>query len=454
MYIKHINILHLFIVEPKIVNRFVQTDIIDKIDTPFEQTTLILNCWSEHFIDEFGVIFEEVLKFNFLKVIILVDINSEKNFQQLPAHIKDGCELVVIDSIHILSARIVWGNRCLGSWNSRAKKGFFPVGTLSRYNRIGLLEKLYQSGSLSAINWTAPKSENQLENIVRYYQNESSNRISAEDFNEFYSYIVKNAVSSEHGISTHAYTNLVPFFLVHDHPIELYNDAIFILVSERSSPTNNSTIITEKIPLAIMNHRPFILAGHPGTLKRLQAQGFETFTKYLPYPNYDDVVDNDIRMIQIAENVKVFSKILTDHQEEVDLATKHNYLLLNQIADNTIQLLENFACKYNISYTSLEEEFGLNPWTAQHYVHLPSLPNTSKPDAAEVRLREQYYIQEFNRKDEDKLWLDHYNSIKGADWPDISSRLEFDLLPDAIKTECISQFDFHPNRWYMRGIPG
>ena len=58
MKVKYFNILHLCLVDKKIVHKFVKEDILDQIDTPFQETELFLNFWSEHFKNQIRTVFE------------------------------------------------------------------------------------------------------------------------------------------------------------------------------------------------------------------------------------------------------------------------------------------------------------------------------------------------------------------------------------------------------------
>ena len=453
MQVKYFNILHLFIVENKVAHRFVKEDIIDHIDTPFNETELFLNCWSEHFINQIPMVFEELLKYDFKKITILADQNSKANYETLPTHITSRLNVIFIDSIHILSAKIVWGDRCDHTWNINATKGFFPTGNLNRYNRIQMLEELYRIGALDQLTWTFPKSKKQYMPVIDFYWF-VYNKIS-EDFDNFYNYCSKHAVNRSEGISPFAFTGLVPYYMSVDVPVDAYKDASFILVSETESIDNISPLITEKIPLAIMNHRPFILAGRSGTLKRLESMGFKTFNEHLPYPNYDSVKDNTQRLKQIAENVKAFPAILQQYQEEISANITHNYELLNKIASTTEEKLKSLVEIYELPCLSLSELFGLNPWVDQHYVHLPGKQNIQKPNAARLRSRENQYLKELTPEDDrfkelnQKSFIAHYNSIKADHWPTITNEDDFNNLPDQIRKECILKFNCRPTNRYI-----
>ena len=454
MKVKYFNILHLCLVDKKIVHKFVKEDILDQIDTPFQETELFLNFWSEHFINQISTVFEELINCNFKKITILADQNSKANYETIPKHITDQLDIIYIDSIHILSAKVVWGNRCEPTWNTSATKGFFPTGNLDRYNRIQMLEELYRANALDWLVWTLPKSKKQYMPAVNYYWHVCNNV--PKDFDDFYNYCSSHAVNITDGISPFSFTNFMPRYISVDIPLNLYKDASFILVSETESLDNLSPLITEKIPLAIMNHRPFILAGRVGTLRRLKDMGFKTFNEYLLYPDYDNTEDNVQRLKQIAENVKVFPKILQQHQEEILDNIIHNYELLNKIANETEEKLKTLAKDYKLEYSSLSELFGLNPWVDQHYVHLPGGKNIHKPNAARLRSRENRYIKELTSEDDDqikelnqKAWISQYNSIKADHWPTITNEDDFNNLPDQIRKECILKFNCRPTNRYI-----
>ena len=68
----------------------------------------------------------------------------------------------------------------------------------------------------------------------------------------------------------------------------------------------------------------------------------------------------------------------------------------------------------------------------------------------------QYYLsrwvqnqsQEFVNEDLFTCWKNSYNSLKDPSWPDCSTPLDFEKLPDDIKEECRNVHKFSPEHWF------
>ena len=103
-----------------------------------------------------------------------------------------------------------------------------------------------------------------------------------------------------------------------------YNDTKFSLISE-TNDNNNEVFITEKIWKAIIAKHVFVVHGNLGYLKKLQALGFQTFSKCFD-ESYDDEHDKDKRIEKImqacVEVNKQDWKMLYAQTREV---RQHNY---------------------------------------------------------------------------------------------------------------------------------
>ena len=65
-----------------------------------------------------------------------------------------------------------------------------------------------------------------------------------------------------------------------------------------------------------------------------------------------------------------------------------------------------------------------------------------------------YLYSELNRLNQNKVdndnkekWRKLYNNIKGHDWPALCEIGDFDMLPTAIRDECINTFNVNPGNW-------
>lgn len=63
----------------------------------------------------------------------------------------------------------------------------------------------------------------------------------------------------------------------------------------------------------------------------------------------------------------------------------------------------------------------------------------------EQSIREIYISHEL--RNQEKVWVNSYNNIKGESWPECSSYSDFNSLPDDIKHECIHVHNFSLEQW-------
>lgn len=77
--------------------------------------------------------------------------------------------------------------------------------------------------------------------------------------------------------------------------IDIYDSALFQIVSETSFDRCyvSTPFVTEKTYLAMINRRPFIVAGEFYTQDYLESWGFDTFRDLLAVPNYDNPDKSD-----------------------------------------------------------------------------------------------------------------------------------------------------------------
>jgi len=92
--------------------------------------------------------------------------------------------------------------------------------------------------------------------------------------------------------------------------------------------------------------------------------------------------------------------------------------VLDQALDN------NYRMKYRDVHDTLYERLDCN---SQQYVPFASIPG-------KIHLWEQKMLE--------KHWIDSYNKIKDASWPDLKQMSDFNKLPDYIQKECREHFNF------------
>ncbi len=95
---------------------------------------------------------------------------------------------------------------------------------------------------------------------------------------------------------------------------------------------------TEKTFRTMFNHHPFIILSQPGTLQHLTGRGYDTFQRFLPHPEYDQLDISTPRTLRdnwryIQENIEA---LLNSDPASVFRACKHNY---NRLVEENEQML-------------------------------------------------------------------------------------------------------------------
>jgi hypothetical protein len=126
--------------------------------------------------------------------------------------------------------------------------------------------------------------------------------------------------------------------------INLFQNSYFSLIGETSffkkmhmneenlyNPHLDSIFCTEKTYRAIACKHPFILMARPYTLKHLKKFGYKSFDPYID-ESYDDILDDNERLIKIANIVKTlclkdkaFWKEFVDYTKDI---VEHNFNIL------------------------------------------------------------------------------------------------------------------------------
>lgn len=150
----------------------------------------------------------------------------------------------------------------------------------------------------------------------------------------------------------------------------MYLESNVSLVSESSiyyyDPS--SPRVTEKTYRAIENYHAFVLAGVPGTLKRLNQLGYQTFEQWLPYPNYDSELEHEQRLHQVYENVIALNDLVNTSPGILDNVLCHNKTVNQKRFQSDVEKISRMLGKYH---------YHGNPLDVLLLYDLGSPPNTS-----------------------------------------------------------------------------
>ena len=329
---------YLFFVDPKVRIRFLDEEI-SAISSEFINTKILIGVWNEYNVDEFVPVFQKIIDYKFKEITAIFGIGlKDRYIASFPQHLLANINTIFIDTYPII-AKIACNNTIVNtSWDSTINKGFFLTGQLARYNRIVLLEKLYNFDLLQNIEFTFPYGEKQKDSIIEFYNN--TVKQIPRGFEEFFDYCKNSAANGDFGIMYDA-EKYLPNLPVYKIPYLLYKNTNYSIVSETFF--GPQAIISEKSYHAILNRHPFILTGPSGVVRLMKDRGYKTFENYLPYPHYDDVLDNMQRMELVAENIKAFPEIITKFSVEIRQDIEYNFNLLQSKIVDLETTLENLC---------------------------------------------------------------------------------------------------------------
>jgi hypothetical protein len=252
-------------------------DYIEQIPNP---VTLVLNSYNKHF-----------------------EINSR-------------CDVLYIDFFLYRTYReiVVLGKSPVNQkWNSQSNKFLFLTGKPQKVHRIGFLYALAQAG-------LSDKCVASL--FINPYNKSLCQQILKIDNQEFEQFVAKFQGSPD-------FVEIPETTSIHYGGIP-YNDKLFTTkfrVISESYSWYSPAWLTEKTWITILNRQPFLIAGDPGSCKKLQEMGFRTFDQFLITP-YDNIPSWTKRQNAIIANIQHWLEKDLDMVSDIE----HNYQQLIQVA--------------------------------------------------------------------------------------------------------------------------
>ena len=412
-----------------------------KINSPISETNLFIGALPEYNFSHLTKIFEYLTTKGFKSITILVNNDIKQSpiqLRLLPAPVLEKCKIIPLNflpwwyQIKILEQK----NAEPMIQNRNKKKGILRTGTLDRHNRIGLLKLLYDQNLLDDIEWTFAAPEKQKFNVLNYFA-ETTGSI-PKNFNEFYSYCSTHAIIEKDAKMICDVFPQLNEVLRDVCPVGAFSESHelgnFSIISETASGC-----ISERPYMAILYKHPFIIISPPEvdrelqTIQKLKDLGFKTFENYFPFSDYAVIEDDQLRLNQIIENIRVSQQIIENRREEIAADVEYNYDLCLRIIAETQEQLTN-----------------LSPvLTTDRLSNLNFLTFTGVDLDLFIEYKKQEKI--LRQEKECKEFLEKYEIYRGADWPDINDENDFLRLPDRIKEECKVKFNF-PRKLINRDI--
>ena len=288
-------------------------------------------------------------------------------------------------------------------WHSDLKNMLFLTGKPHKINRIRLLYKLSKHRLLNNCTWSLFMTKSLTEQCRKFL---------AELPDDEYQQFVDTHKSQPDDIPLVEQEYSVHYSGI-PYSDNLYNDALFQIVPE-TDYRKKIPWITEKIWLAIINRRPFIVASSVGTLHKLREMGFRTFNEYLDITDYDDIEDDEARLDAIVHNAASWL-VSIKHQEDVVRAdTEYNFQRFMQLAEQNITKLKKVILQYGLE------------------CEIDQL----------IPLKDLRAIEELGQ------WKKFYETVRDPSWPDCDNERDFKKLPESIQKECIEVFKYRPKELF------
>jgi len=226
-------------------------------------------------------------------------------------------------------------------WDSDSKKALFLTGKPHKRNRIGLLAEFYRRDLLDRLEWSFFMSNSMKD---RCREIVGAREFSDSEYEEFLKKCNRNPDDIKPGWQDGSL-----HYGGFPYDVNLYTKTKLSIISETN--WRHDIRITEKTWRTIANNHPFLMAGSPYTLNRLEKLGFHTFKKYFPVSNYNELPisarglgsmkSNQIRVNALIENTEYFLDHDFDLEEEIT-ENRNRYLdLIKEDRETIFRILDD-----------------------------------------------------------------------------------------------------------------
>lgn len=358
---------------------------------------------SDDIIQSFQSLSEQSQKFPEKKVVLLTELYRRRILDSVwPA----GFETVELysDTLLMTYKRLVIDRESdiAESWNPKKQKWLFLMGKIDRMHRLGLLYFLSKKNLLDQCTWSLRFNPDNLESYQEFLPDMTLGQISQ---------WLSDHSRSPDQINPFTQPDAEPHYSGIPYG-DVYENALFQVISE-TVVTGKTIAISEKTWLSILNRRPFILFGVPGTYQLLEQVGFNMYREFLLDTKFDTDIDIQDRFESLAANIVHWMKIIRQHQDKISEITESNYNKAIELAEYDISQLRRFTWKYKTD------------------VDIFSLVNLTE-------------LSDLPHRIEHAKWQNFYARIRDSSWPDCPNEEDFVNLPDCIQQECIEVFGYQP----------
>lgn len=355
-----------------------------------------------HWVDNFSSLVREIKQISPHTKIELVLDSVYQSWVNLAKF--DNVEHVTFIDFFALSLwhRVVELKHCdpCKTWDHNNSNFLFLTGKPDKVNRIRLLYKFYQQQLLNHSTWSLFHTD---------HYKQQCKKLLSELTNGEYNKFVDQHICNPDSIAIINKPNGSLHYGGTPFDTALYQNCAFQVVSETQfvNELNHPVWITEKTWLAILNRRPFVIAGESGILKKLKQLGFETFDQYLLTADYDSIIDNERRLDVIVENTKHWLSNISNDSDQIQQDVDHNFQQFQQLVKQNQKKITKRIIAYNI-------DCNISDVVSLIDIH------------------------------QHAQWQNWYERIRDISWPDCPSEQDFWTLPESVRTECIQVFGYKP----------
>ena len=348
-----------------------------------------------------------------IKIIVIANSWYQRQYQDVRLQSAD--DILFVDFFLLMMYYRLIVNKespIVDRWDPDQPNFLFLTGKPGKLNRVRLLYKLDQQGLLDRCIWSFYPTEKLKKGFMNFIP-----EFTEQEYDAWTELRGRNPDNIKPVQQKDVYGNPLKHTVHYGgipYDVDLYKNNQFQLISEtlfvydryfRGLEGTPGAWITEKTWLAIINKRPFIMAGMPGSLEKLKSMDFKTFENYLPRPDYHQILDPELRMDAIIECIKTWQ--VEQDQDLINNDVEHNFNRLLELATVNIQQLEQLAQKWKLN---------------GDYFELLWLVD-------ELQWAE---------------WKNWYERVKDPSWPQCEQEKDFWNLPEHIQRECVETHGYQP----------
>ena len=235
---------------------------------------------------------------------------------------------------------VIVGHPALQKPNPDSHKALYLMGKGEKFHRIGILKMFYESNNLDKLHWSF-KNPNSVVKIIRekffkYYDDEHFTDFLRTCTREIDSQLDPGAVVEGSSFSG----------LGFPYDISVYEQTGFSIISE-SWVNLPYHFITEKTWRTIANSHPFVLVAQRHNFEWLSNNGYETFTRYFPIPNYYDTYDQTFLIEGVVANALYMNRELSTNRSFYDELLTHSQQNKIKFYKTAKQQIINFLSELN-----------------------------------------------------------------------------------------------------------